>query len=39
VPPFVAGAPCAVQEESGPEASERSDLKKLALSLNWSLPS
>jgi phospholipase C len=38
VPPFVAGLPCAVQE-AGVEASEWSDLKKLALSLNWSLPS
>jgi phospholipase C len=38
VPPFVAGAPCPVQG-TGVEASEWSDLKKLALSLNWSLPS
>ena len=38
VPPFMAGSPCPVQE-TGVEASEWSDLKKLALSLNWSLPS
>lgn len=38
VPPFVPGAPCPVQE-AGVEAAEWSDLKKLALSLNWSLPS
>ncbi|RNM16147.1 alkaline phosphatase family protein [Nocardioides pocheonensis] len=38
VRPFVAGAPCGV-EATGVEASEWSDLKKLALSLNWSLPS
>jgi phospholipase C len=41
VPPFVAAPPCALQElaqEAGPEASEWTDLKKLALSLNWSLP-
>jgi phospholipase C len=38
VPPFLAGTPCQVQE-TGVEASEWSDLKKLALSLNWSLPS
>jgi phospholipase C len=42
VPPFVPGAPCPVEEagaQAGPEAAEWSDLKKLALSLNWSLPS
>jgi phospholipase C len=41
VPPFLAGAPCALLElgeQAGPEASEWSDVKKLALSLNWSLP-
>ena len=38
VPPFVPGPPCEVAE-AGVEAAEWSDLKKLALSLNWSLPS
>lgn len=38
VPPYQPDPPCPVQE-SGVEASEWSDLKKLALSLNWSLPS
>lgn len=38
VPPFVAGPPCQVAE-AGVESAEWSDLKKLALSLNWSLPS
>jgi phospholipase C len=33
VPPFVAGPPC-TDEETGVEASEWSDLRKLALSLN-----
>jgi phospholipase C len=38
VPPFVPEPPCGVAD-TGVEASEWSDLKKLALSLNWSLPS
>jgi phospholipase C len=37
VPPFVAGLPCEI-EESGVEAAEWSDLKKLALDLGWRLP-
>jgi phospholipase C len=37
VPPFLAGPPCEI-EESGVEAAEWSDLKKLALDLGWRLP-
>jgi len=37
VPPFVAAPPCPVVE-TGVEAAEWSDLKKLALDLGWRLP-
>ena len=39
VPPYTPVPPCEVSDAAGPEATEWSDLKSLALSLGWSLPS